>query len=47
MIATALALLFAIFPAPFAIFLLACFAIAVVVAVLKIIALVLDSIPFL
>lgn len=47
MIGSVLALLFAIFPAPFAIFLLALLAIWVLVAIFKLVALVLDAIPFL
>lgn len=47
MIASALVLLFAIFPTPIAIFILAVMAIMVIFAVFKLVKLVLDSIPFL
>lgn len=47
MLASIFALMFAIFPASFAIFLLAVFAILVVLLFLKIAKYVLDAIPFL
>lgn len=47
MIISALTFLFMIFPAPFAIFLLALITLSLIVTVFKVIALVLDSIPFL
>lgn len=47
MIITALTLLFAIFPTPFAIFVLGFLAVLVIVAIFKLVKLVLDAIPFL
>lgn len=47
MIATALALLFTIFPTPFAVFILGFLAAMVLICVFKLVKLVLDAIPFL
>lgn len=47
MIASVLTLLFAIFPTPVAIFLLALLAIFVIFCIFKLVKLVLDAIPFL
>lgn len=47
MIATVLTLMFQLFPTPVSIFILAVIALMLIVIVIKIVALVLDAIPFL
>lgn len=47
MISTALALLFTIFPTPFAIFVLGFLAVMLLICIFKLVKLVLDAIPFL
>lgn len=47
MIGSVLVLIFSVFPAPFAVFLLGTVAIFVIICVFKLVKLVLDAIPFL